>query len=204
MNAMLAIIIIFIIILVLGILAFIFIRYFSKLKEIPPNQPLLISLDKTRTGGYALGVIIDTDFKLGDRGLITFKPLDIPYNEKGEPENREPFTCAIRKEKCQEIPAGGLSQNRAIVIIFPDNSSDLDSVFRNTPFGKGISAAIETIDIIDNALNMAKKKQMMERRENAMFEFEQSKINILKDDELKKMAKEQRGQTLISQNSEKR
>ena len=144
--------------------------------DVPPNSPLIFSLDPNRTGGYAFSVLKETKLSSKTSSLIVAKPLDLGYNSRGKPIPHNDIDFTIRNEKKIELPPGTLSLNRSCVILLPENASNLNDEFRNTELGTAISSLIELRNYKDKAIDIIANRQAGERTYLALLEEEQNKL----------------------------
>lgn len=169
------------------------VRAINKIKlDIPPNSPLIWNLDTSKSGGFSTGVLAhyhSTNFR--DRKIISMRPLDVPYDDKGKAIEQENIEFAFRIEKSIELPPGALSRHRGNIIIMPESASDLDERFRNTPLGIAFSSAIELMEFKDKAIDIMRKRQTSERSAIKLLEDEEHKIITTLENRIKDFTKSQ-------------
>ncbi len=172
------IIIVLVVILLFIIGMFLLFWKLSKLirPDVPPNSPLIFSLDTLKTKGFAFGVQKEIKNANSSSTLIEMKPLDLPYDYRGKPVMKENFDFAIRNEKKIELPTGALSYHRSCIILLPESSANLNSEFRNTEFGMAISGLIELRNFKDKAIDIISNRQAGERSHVALLEEAQNQL----------------------------
>ncbi len=154
----------------------------TTMSDVPPNSPLMIRFSPGENG-HAVFVLknIKSEVSTSDRVLVEAKPLDIEYDEDGEPINVDTVTFSIRKECLVSCPRGTISLKRDIYFISPQNSTDLTERFRNTKLGQKIVDFTNDVNTTDYVISSVVRQQERQRKEVNLLDTEQDKISKQKD-----------------------
>jgi len=149
-------------IIVGGAILLIIWRMSSKYK-IPPNAVLAINLNPNTSGGHALLIELPSESNIwDDRKLVKGIPLDMKYDEDGDPVLAQEQIIPMKKERRIAISPGGLSSYRTIAFYFPESFMDLPNGFRETPVGMAFAIGTEAVKMRDTLLKVIKTSNKTE------------------------------------------
>jgi len=157
---------------------------------IPPNATFFKSFDQEKADGHTTGIILKESSKNGETVNMKIRPLDIPYDNKGNVGEITNQKFAIRKELILRLSAGSNSLYRNEVYIFPDNSAKLNKELRNSPFGRALNLVTEELVLTDKAVQMIRENRDNERNIMTQLEPEMNKLTEIYEETLKRMIKE--------------
>lgn len=151
----------------------------DKSKKVPPNSPLVIFFDKSVSQGYAIAALMDKKSEFRGRMTLKVKPLDLAYDKKGKPVKIEPFDVPVRTNLIQQSPVGWTSLYREIWFVAPENISEINSEFRETPLGQSIEkwSVIKQLD--DHRFTVHEQAEELKNVESAELGKEENRQNRL-------------------------
>lgn len=143
-------------------LAIVFMILYLKNRNNDPsveNGTILINFAPHRTGGHALGTIIQCDSPTSNprSEVIKFIPRDKSIAPDGKVRGQREALLTVKKDKIINLPIGQLSDYRNFMIALPKDATDLPKDFLDTPIGQAILWRIESINVMQSVIDSIKE-----------------------------------------------